>query len=228
MGSATGGGKETLPMKTATTVTLALAGFLVGGTALAADWEIDPAHTTAQFSVKHMMITTVRGTFDKVAGNVTLDDKDPTKSNVELTIDASTINTHEPKRDAHLKSPDFFDVAKTPNITFKSTKIDKAGKGKFKVTGDLTMRGVTKPVVLNVEGPTPEVKNPMGKLVRGVVATGKINRKDWGLNWNKALEAGGVLVSDEVQLQVDAELVQKPGAEPAVAKEVKAEAKKSK
>jgi polyisoprenoid-binding protein YceI len=205
-------------------MTLALAGLLVSGAALAAEWEIDPAHTTTQFSVKHMMFTTVRGTFDKVSGTVNLDDKDLARSSVEMLIDAASINTHEPKRDAHLKSPDFFDVAKTPNITFKSTKIDKAGKGKFKVTGDLTMHGVTKPVVLTVEGPSPEVKGLAGKPVRGVIATGKINRKDWGLNWNKALEAGGVLVSDEVQLQVDAELVQKP-ATTAVAKEAKKEAK---
>jgi len=196
-------------MKTSQITTLALAGLFVGNAAFATEWEIDPTHTTAQFSVKHMMFTTVRGTFEKVSGNVSLDDKDPTRSHVDLLIDAASINTNQAKRDEHLRSPDFFDVAKTPNITFKSTKIDKAGKGKFKVTGDLTMRGVTKPVVLSVEGPSPEVKSPWGKTVRSVVATGKLNRKDWGLNWNKALEAGGVLVSDEVQIEVDAELMQK-------------------
>ena len=199
-------------MKTSLTLSLTLAGVLAGSAAFASEWEIDTPHTTAEFSVKHMMVTTVRGTFNKVNGTVNLDDKDPTRSKVELTIDAATIDTHEPKRDAHLKSPDFFDVAKYPTITFKSTKIDKAGKGKFKVTGDLTMHGVTKPVTLAVEGPTAAQKNLMGKTVRGVVATGKLNRKDWGLNWNKALEAGGVLVGEEVQLQVDAELVQKAAA----------------
>lgn len=199
-------------MKIVTTSTLALAGLFVAGAALASEWDIDATHTTAQFSVKHMMVTTVRGTFDKVAGTVNLDDKDLTRSSVEVVIDASSIDTREPKRDAHLKSPDFFDVAKTPSITFKSTKVERAGKGKLKVTGDLTMHGVTRPVALNVEGPSPELKNPWGKTVRAFVATGKINRKDWGLNWNKALEAGRVLVSDEVQLQIDAEVVQKSPA----------------
>jgi polyisoprenoid-binding protein YceI len=201
-----------------TSIVVAFATLLTGGSALASDWEIDPSHTTAQFSVKHMMVTSVRGTFDKVSGSATLDDKDLTRSSVEVVIDAASINTREPKRDAHLRSPDFFDVAKNPHLTFKSTKVEKAGKGKFKVTGDLTMRGVTRPVVLTVEGPTPEQKNLMGKAVRGLVATGKLNRKEWGLTWNKALEAGGVLVGDEVQLQIDAELVQKASSPTAAAK----------
>ncbi len=173
--------------------------------AFASDWALDPAHTTAQFSVRHMMVTTVRGQFDKVSGNVTLDDKDATHSSIEVKIDARSINTREPKRDAHLRSPDFFDVDKTPDITFKSTKLEKAGKNKFKVTGDLTMRGVTHPVVLQVVL-TDTIKNPWGQLVRGVSAEGKLNRKDWGLSWNKALETGGLLVGEEVQLQIDTEL----------------------
>ncbi len=183
--------------------------------ALASEWTIDASHSSAQFTVRHMMVTSVRGHFDKVSGVVALDDKDPTKSTVEVSIDPSTINTREAKRDGHLKSPDFFDVAKHPSITFKSTKIDKAGKGKFKVTGDLTMRGVSKPVVLMVEGPSPPQKSPFGHTVRGVSATGKLNRKDWGLTWNKALEAGGVVVGDEVQIQIDAELIGKSDAPPA-------------
>jgi polyisoprenoid-binding protein YceI len=199
-------------MKTLHVTTIALTGLLASSAAFASDWELDPAHTTAQFSVKHMIFTTARGTFDKVSGNVSLDEKDLTRSHVDILIDAASINTHEPKRDEHLRSPDFFDLARTPNITFKSTRIEKAGKGKFKVTGDLTMHGVTKPVVLSVDGPTPEVKSPWGKLIRSVVATGKISRKEWGLNWNKALETGGVVVGDEVQLEVDAELTQKAPA----------------
>ena len=198
-----------------------LAGLLaLSASARAADpvttWEIDPTHSSAEFSVRHMMVTNVKGHFGKMTGELTLDEKDASKSSVAVEIDATTIDTREPKRDTHLKSPDFFDVAKYPKITFKSTKVEKAGKGKFKVTGDLTMRGVTKPVTLAVEGPTPEVKDIMGGLSRGATATGKINRKDWGLNWNKPLEAaGGVLVGDEVTLNLDVELHKK--AEPAAA-----------
>jgi polyisoprenoid-binding protein YceI len=173
-------------------------------------WEIDPTHSSAEFSIRHMMVSNVKGHFGKMTGEVTLDEKDPTKSSVNVEIDASTIDTREPKRDAHLKSPDFFDVAKYPKITFKSTKVEKAGKGKLKVIGDLTMRGVTKPVTLAVEGPTAEVKDIMGGLSRGASATAKINRKDWGLTWNKPLEAaGGVLVGDDVTLSLDVELHKK-------------------
>jgi polyisoprenoid-binding protein YceI len=179
---------------------------LVAGNALADEWTIDPSHSAAQFSIKHMMVSTVRGNFQKISGTVNLDEKDLTKSSVEVTIDATSVDTREPKRDAHLKSPDFFDVAKYPTLTFKSTKVEKAGKGKFKVTGDLTMHGQTHSLVLTVEGPTPAVKTPWGTQARGVSASGKLNRKDWALGWNKAIEMGGVMVGDEVQLQVDAEL----------------------
>ncbi|HEX3697914.1 MAG TPA: YceI family protein [Polyangia bacterium] len=175
--------------------------------ARASVWEINSAHSTAAFSVRHMMVTNVSGQFGKITGTLDLDEKVPAKSTVEVTVDATTIDTHEPKRDAHLKSPDFFDVANHPTITFKSTKVEKAGKGKYKVTGDLNMHGVAKPVTLTVEGPTEAVKNPMGgTMTRGAHASGKLNRKDWNLNWNKALEAGGVLVGDEVTLNVDLEL----------------------
>ena len=126
-----------------------------------------------------------------------------------ISIDAASVNTRNAARDGHLKSPDFFDVAQHPKLTFKATKIEKAGKDRFKVVGDLTMRGVTHPVTLDVEGPTAAVKDMTGRSVRGVVARGKLNRKDWGLVWNKALEGGGVLVSDEVQLEVNAELFEK-------------------
>jgi polyisoprenoid-binding protein YceI len=192
------------------TVLASALAFATTGAAHASDWEIDTAHSAAQFTVRHMMMSNVRGQFDKVTGTVKLDDKDATKSAVEIAIDASTINTREPKRDAHLKSPDFFDVAKYPQITFKSTKIAKKGAG-YKVTGDLTMHGVTKPVTLEVEAPAQTAKTPFGQTIRGFTATGKLNRKDWGLTWNKALEAGGVLVGDEVQLQIDGELTAKTG-----------------
>lgn len=189
-------------------------GLAIPSLAAASQWEIDSGHSTAEFGVKHMMVSTVKGRFGKVTGVVDLDDKDLTKSHVNVVIDATTIDTNEPKRDAHLKSPDFFDVAKYPTITFKSTKITKVGKEKYSVTGDLDMHGVTKPVVLEVEGPSPVVKNIMGKSGRGATATGKLNRKDWGLTWNKPLAAvGGVAVSDEVKLEVNVELAEKAGAE---------------
>jgi polyisoprenoid-binding protein YceI len=198
--------RSVLPL--ASLLTLAIA-----GTARASDWEIDPAHTTATFSVRHLMVSTVKGAFEKVGGSVRLDETSPTHSGIEISIDAASVNTRNAQRDGHLKSPDFFDVAKFPKLTFKSTKIENAGKNGFKVAGDLTMRGVTRPVTLDVEGPTPAVKDMMGRMVRGVVARGKLNRKEWGLVWNKALEGGGVLVSDEVQLEVNAEMIEKaPGA----------------
>ena len=170
-------------------------------------YTIDGAHPTAAFSVKHMMVTNVRGEFSNITGTVVVDDKNPGKSKVNVEIEASTIDTRNEKRDGHLKSPDFFDVATNPKITFASTKVKRAGKGKLKVTGDLTMRGVTKSVTLDVEGPTDEMTSPWGQKVRGVYATATINRKDWGLVWNKALETGGLLVGDEVKITLDIELI---------------------
>ena len=184
--------------------------------ALADNYQIDPAHSNATFAVKHMMVSTVRGEFTKITGKVTLDDKDLTRSTLEASIDASTVNTREPKRDAHLKSPDFFDVAKFPNLTFKSTKITKAGKGHFKMAGDLTIRGTTKPVTFDVVGFDDATKSPWGTMVRGGVATATIDRKDFGLNWNKPLEkAGAMLVGDKVDITLDVELIQAPPAEAA-------------
>jgi polyisoprenoid-binding protein YceI len=179
--------------------------------AFAAEFEIDSAHSGAQFSVKHLMVSNVRGSFGKVTGKANIDEKDITKSTVEAIIDATSINTNEPKRDEHLRSPDFFDTAKYPTITFKSTKVEQAGSN-LKVAGDLTMHGVTKPVVLDVEGFTSEAKDPWGNTKRGGVATTKINRKDFGLGWNKALEAGGVMVGEDVKVAVETELVKKEAA----------------
>ncbi|MEK6606929.1 MAG: YceI family protein [Myxococcota bacterium] len=176
--------------------------------AAAADWEIDAAHTTVSFSVKHMMVTTVRGTFANVAGSVSEDERSPTKSKIDVTIDPASIHTGVVKRDDHLRSADFFDVAKHPVMTFRSTRVAKAGAG-YKVTGDLTMHGVTRPVVLTVDVVTAPIKNPYGQTVRGLHATAKINRKDWGLGWNAVLEAGGVAVGESVKLEIDAELVAK-------------------
>ena len=191
-------------MKRLVPAVLALAPILA--LAQTSTWNVDPAHTQSTFSVRHMVISNVRGEFGKTTGTVTVDDKDVSKSKVEATIDASTINTREEKRDAHLKSPEFFDVAKYPTITFKSTKVEKAGQGKLKVTGDLTMRGVTKSVVLDVDGPSAEVKDPWGNTRRGFNAQTTVNRRDFGLNWSAMVEAGPV-VGDEVKIQIDGELI---------------------
>lgn len=194
-----------------TTLSKLLAAALVFGAvpSFAADYQLDPAHTAAQFNVRHMMVSTVRGQFDRIAGTAVLDDRDLTRSSVNVTIEASSVNTREPKRDEHLRSPDFFDVAKFPTITFASTKVEKGAAGKYLVTGNLTMRGVSRPITLTVDAPTAPVKSPWGTQARGIYATGTLNRKDFGLTWNKALEAGGVLVGDEVQLIIDAELIPK-------------------
>jgi polyisoprenoid-binding protein YceI len=173
--------------------------------AQASDWVFDSAHTSAQFAVKHMMVSTVRGAFSKVTGSAHLDDKDVTNSSVEAVIPVDSVDTREPKRDAHLKSPDFFDAAKFANITFKSTSISPGMGGHLNVAGILTIHGVSKPVVLDTEI-TPETKGMGGKSSRGVSATTKISRKDFGLVWNHALETGGVAVGDEVTIQIDAEL----------------------
>jgi polyisoprenoid-binding protein YceI len=168
-------------------------------------WQIDSSHSGAQFSVRHMMVTTVRGQFGAVKGTVKWDAANPAKSSVEAVIDASTIDTGHAKRDADLKGADFFEVDKYPTIQFKSTKVEPAGSGRLKVTGDLTMRGVTRPVVFDVEGLMPPVKTPSG-LKSGATGTARISRKEWGLTWNRAIEAGGVAVSDEVAITVDLEL----------------------
>jgi polyisoprenoid-binding protein YceI len=187
----------------------AMFALLLPGLAGASTWDIDPAHSVAGFSVRHLMVSKVPGEFGKVSGTVNLDDKDISKSTVEATIDVSTVTTRDPKRDEHLKSGDFFDVAKFPTITFKSKRVQKAGAGKLKVVGDLTIHGVTKEVTLNVEGPNKEVKDPWGNTKSGASATTKIDRKDFGLTWNKSLDGGGVVVGDEVAITIDVELLKK-------------------
>jgi polyisoprenoid-binding protein YceI len=172
-------------------------------------WNVDSAHSHVSFTVRHLVISNVRGDFAKTTGTVTLDEKDVTKSSVEATIDVNTIDTREPKRDEHLKSPDFFDAAKYPTITFKSTKVEKAGKDGLKVTGDLTMHGVTKPVVLNVTGPTDEIKDPWGMTRRGVSAKAKLNRNDYGVSYSKVIEGGGAMVGNEISVELELELVKK-------------------
>lgn len=174
---------------------------------LAATWQIDPDHSSFQFKVRHLMVSNVKGDFTKVKGAVTMDDKDVSNLNVELTIDAASVNTSHAKRDEHLRAADFFDVAKYPTITFVSKKVIKDGPDRLKVTGDLTMHGVTREVTVNVDGPTQEVKDPWGNLRRGATGTAKINRKDFGLTWNRALEAGGVVVGEDVDIFIEIELI---------------------
>src|SRR5437868_11962279 len=170
-------------------------------------WKIDPVHSVAEFKVKHMMISNVKGQFTAVTGIATLDETDVTKSRVEASIDAASINTRDAQRDAHLKSADFFDVQKFPTLSFKSKRVDRSRHGELAVTGDLTIHGVTREVVFEVEGPTPPAKDPWGNTRVGVSATTKISRKDYGLTWNAGLETGGILVGDDVTVTLDVEFV---------------------
>jgi len=181
--------------------------FMVPTLAFASTWNIDADHSSIGFKVRHLMVSNVKGVFGKVAGVVHVDDKDITKSSATATIDTTSIDTGVAKRDAHLKSPDFLDVAQFPTMTFVSTRVVKSGDDRLKVTGDLTLHGVTRPVVLDVEGLSPEIKDPMGNIRRGASASTRINRKDFGLTWNKALEAGGVAVGEEVGINIELELV---------------------
>jgi polyisoprenoid-binding protein YceI len=177
--------------------------------AFSATWTIDPDHSNVGFKVRHLMVSNVKGSFEKHSGTVEINDKDITKSKVEVSIDTNSINTNVAKRDEHLRSADFFDVAKHPTMTFVSKKVAKAGKVKLKVTGDLTLHGVTKEVVLDVAELSKESKDPWGNIRRGATATTKINRKDFGLVWNKALETGGVAVGEEILITLEIEMIKK-------------------
>src|SRR5262245_11659634 len=172
-------------------------------------WQIDPAHTAAGFAVKHLMISTVRGQFKGVSGTVVWDDQDVSKSAIDVTIDAKTVDTSEPKRDEDLRSEKFFDTAKYPTITFKSKKVENVSAGKLKVTGDLTIHGVTKEVVLDVEGPSNPVKDPWGNTRVAASATTKVNRQDYGVKWNANIDGGGVVVGDDVNITIDLEMIKK-------------------
>jgi polyisoprenoid-binding protein YceI len=170
-------------------------------------WQIDPSHSAAQFSVRHLAISTVRGGFSNVKGTVVLDESDISKSTVNVTIDVNTVDTREPNRDKDLKSDKFFDVEHFPTMTFKSKKVEQVSPGKLKITGDLTIRGTTKEVVLDVDGPTAPVKDPWGNTRTAVTATTKINRQDYGVKWNATLDSGGVVVGDDVNITIDAEMI---------------------
>jgi polyisoprenoid-binding protein YceI len=169
-------------------------------------WTIDASHSTAEFTVRHLMITNVRGRFGKLEGTVSYDPDRPEASTIEATIDATSIDTRDDKRDAHLRSADFFDVENHPTLTFKSKRVTKTRDG-LEAVGDLTMHGVSKEITLAIDGPSDVTKDPWGNSRIGASATAKINRKDWGLNWNAALETGGVLVGEQVKIQLDVSLV---------------------
>jgi polyisoprenoid-binding protein YceI len=170
-------------------------------------WNIDPVHSVAEFKVKHMMISNVKGQFPTVSGVLTLDQVDHTKSHVEASIGVASINTRDAQRDTHLKSEDFLHAEKFPTLTFKSTSVTRTGNGILAVAGDLTIRGVTRNVVFTVDGPTSAAKDPWGNSRVGISATTKINRKDFGLTWNAALETGGILVGDDVTITLDVQFV---------------------
>ena len=172
-------------------------------------YQIDTAHTHAQFKVRHLMISNVKGDFDKVTGTVVYDDANPGASSINISIDVNSISTRDPQRDAHLKNPDFFDVEKFPTITFVSKEVVKSGEDSFEVVGDLTIHGVTKSIDLNVESVTPEMKDAYGFIRRGAEAKAKILRSDFGVKYNMLLEAGGVAIGDEVHITIDTELTRK-------------------
>ena len=170
-------------------------------------YEIDPIHSNIHFSIRHLMISNVRGAFTGVKGTVVYDPDDPGGSNIRAEIDVNSIDTRDENRDKHLKTADFFDVEKYPTMTFASTKVERTGENEYKVTGDLTLHGVTKPVALNVEEVSPETKDPWGNYRMGASAKGKVNRKDFGLAFNAPLETGGVMLGDDVKLEFDLEVV---------------------
>jgi polyisoprenoid-binding protein YceI len=176
-----------------------------------AAWQIDPDHTSVQFAVSHMRTSTVRGRFNKTTGTVKWDGRDFASAGVEIVADVASIDTGVPERDAHLRTADFLMVEKYPTITFKSVKIEPAGPGRLRMTGNLTIRGVTKPVVLDVAGPSETVKGPEGAIHVGASATTTIDRRDFGLRWNRVLEAGGLLVGFQVAITIDIEIVSRAG-----------------
>ena len=190
-----------------TTLGLSLPAAAAGST-----WQIDPQHSSAQFAVRHLGLSTVRGAFSKLSGTMLLDDQDITKSTIEVNIDANTVDTREPDRDKDLRSERFFDVAHFPTMAFKSKKVEQVAPGKLRVTGDLTIHGTTKEIVLDVDGLTAPAKDPWGNQRIAASATTKINRQDYGVKWNAKLDNGGVVVGDDVNITIDVEMIQKAAA----------------
>jgi polyisoprenoid-binding protein YceI len=188
---------------------------VVPAPAAAATWDIDTSHASAGFKVRHLMVAHVRGHLGPVTGTIEIDEQDISRSRVDVKIDARGIDTREPKRDEHLRSADFLDVANHPDVTFRSTSIEapSGAQGDLRVTGDLTIRGISRSVTLDVEALPPVIKDPWGNARRGVSARGRISRKEWGLQWNQAIEAGGVAVGDEVKVEIEAEIVARKPSE---------------
>lgn len=176
-------------------------------------WTIDAAHSQIQFTVRHMMISNVRGRFENFTGTVEFDEKNPSNLSIDITIDAASINTRDAQRDAHLTSADFLNAEQHPHMTFKSTRSERVDDNNFKVTGDLTIAGITHPVTLDVEYAGTAL-SPWGTTSAGFSARAKISRKEWGLVWNAALETGGVLVGDEIKIDIEVELVKQAQPEP--------------
>jgi polyisoprenoid-binding protein YceI len=170
-------------------------------------WNLDPTHSHAEFKVKHMMISNVKGSFSGLAGKLVEDTVAPTGSSLDASISVSSLSTGDVQRDGHLKSADFFDAETFPQMTFKSTKVEKKGEEDYAVTGDLTIHGVSKPVTFAVEGPSQPGKDPYGNIRIGLSATTKINRKDFGLSWNAALETGGILIGEDVQISLEVQFI---------------------
>jgi polyisoprenoid-binding protein YceI len=198
-----------LSLRTTFTSALTSALLLASSVAFASDWDVDAAHTHVGFGIRHMMVSTVHGTFKTFTGAVSIDDANMANSKVHLEIDVSSISTDNDKRDDHLRSPDFFDAAHFPKMVFDSTSVQRLAPDHLSVTGNLTIKNVTKSVVLNVTGLTPDTKDPFGGVRRGATASGKISRKDFGLSWNKAMDGGGVVLGDDVNLEIEVELSKK-------------------
>lgn len=172
-------------------------------------WDIDPSHSSANFKVRHLMVSHVRGELGPIAGTVWIDDQDVTRSRIDVSIDARKIATRDEKRDEHLRSVDFLDVANHPTVTFKSTRVERGAGDELRITGDLSIHGTTRPATLTVDSLAPAVADPWGNTKRGAMAHAKINRKDWGLAWNVGLEAGGVVVGEEVSIELEVELLKR-------------------
>jgi polyisoprenoid-binding protein YceI len=175
-----------------------------------AQWQVDPDHSSFQFKVRHLTVSSVRGDFGKlIQGTVYFDPQDVGSTRAQVVLDAASVSTNHAKRDEHLRGPDFFDVTRYPTITFASKQVTKAGPDLLRATGDLTLHGVTREVVLEIQGPAPEVRDASGNYRRGLTASGKINRKDFGMTWNRALDSGGMVVGDEVEISVEIEMIRK-------------------
>jgi polyisoprenoid-binding protein YceI len=181
------------------------------GSAVAQTWLIDPAHTLSGFTVRHLMVTNVRGSFDTTRGSIEYAPGDPNSIKADIVVETRTVNTRNQKRDDHLRTDDFFNAEKFPSITFRSKRVENVRAGGFDLVGDLTIRDVTREVVLKVDGPTAPVKDPQGNRRVGASASTSIRRKDFGVSWNRAIEAGGVVVGDEVKIEIDVQAVEKKG-----------------